>query len=123
MTCRKGFTSAGGPEKALGNGTGRSGSQKRDPRAFLVINADDYYGKEGFKKIHDYMVNEMDEDGDCYDMCMAGFILSNTLSENGGVTRGVATVDENGCLAKVTETYDIYQTQMECMRLTMTEIR
>ena len=76
---------------------------------FLVINADDYYGKEGFKKIHDYMVNEMDEDGDCYDMCMAGFILSNTLSENGGVTRGVATVDENGCLAKVTETYDIYQ--------------
>lgn len=34
---------------------------------FLVINADDYYGKEGFKKIHDYMVNEMDEDGDCYD--------------------------------------------------------
>ena len=55
------------------------------------------------------MVKEMDDDVDCYDMCMAGFILSNTLSENGGVTRGVATVDENGCLAKVTETYDIYQ--------------
>lgn len=75
---------------------------------FLVINADDYYGKEGFKKVHDYMVNEMKDEEGFYDMCMAGFILSNTLSENGGVTRGVCTVDGNGCLAKVTETYNIY---------------
>lgn len=42
---------------------------------FLVINADDYYGKEGFRKIHEYMVNEMTEDGDVYDICMGGFIL------------------------------------------------
>ena len=42
-------------------------------------------------------------------MCMAGFILANTLSENGGVTRGVCTVDENGFLSKVTETYNIYR--------------
>ena len=41
----------------------------------LVINADDYYGREGFFKIHDYMVNEMNTDGDPYDMCMGGFIL------------------------------------------------
>lgn len=40
-------------------------------------------------------------------MCMAGFILANTLSENGGVTRGVCKVDQNGYLAKVTETYEI----------------
>mgnify|MGYP000335028138 FL=1 len=45
---------------------------------FLVINADDYYGREAFKKIHDYMVNTMDADSDVYDLCMGGFVLSNT---------------------------------------------
>lgn len=74
---------------------------------FLVINADDYYGKEGFRKIHDYMVNEMRDDKEVYDLCMGGFMLANTLSENGGVTRGVCQVDEDGYLANVTETYDI----------------
>lgn len=74
---------------------------------FMVINADDYYGKEGFKKIHEYMVNEMKDDGEIYDLCMGGFMLENTLSENGGVTRGVCKVDENGLLQTVTETYDI----------------
>lgn len=74
---------------------------------FLVINADDYYGKEGFKKIHDYMVNEMRDEGNVYDLCMGGFMLVNTLSENGGVTRGVCHVDEDGKLLNVTETYDI----------------
>lgn len=74
---------------------------------FIVINADDYYGKEGFKKIHDYMVNEMDEEAEVYDLCMGGFMLVNTLSENGGVTRGVCKVGENGYLETVTETYDI----------------
>lgn len=74
---------------------------------FLVINADDYYGKEGFKRLHDYMVNQMNEDGDIYDICMGGFMLENTLSENGGVTRGVCDVDVDGNLKKVTETYEI----------------
>ncbi len=74
---------------------------------FLVINADDYYGREGFFKIHDYMVNQMDTESDTYDMCMGGFILENTLSENGTVTRGVCEVNPDGTLKKVTETYDI----------------
>ena len=74
---------------------------------FIVINADDYYGKEGFKKIHEYMVNEMDTESDVFDICMGGFILGNTLSENGGVTRGVCRVDENGVLIDVTETYEL----------------
>ena len=74
---------------------------------FLVINADDYYGKEGFKKIHDYMVNEMDPDADPYDMCMGGFILENTLSDNGTVTRGVCEVNPDGTLKDVTETFEI----------------
>ena len=70
---------------------------------FAVINADDYYGKEGFKKVHDYLVSEHTADV-AYDMCMAGFILKNTLSENGAVTRGVCVVGENDYLAKVVET-------------------
>ena len=74
---------------------------------FLVINADDYYGKEGFFKIHDYMVHEMDTESDVYDMCMGGFILENTLSDNGTVTRGVCPVNEDGTLRDVTETFDI----------------
>ena len=69
---------------------------------FLVINADDYYGKEAFVKIHDYLIEDHDSDKSSY--CMAGFILGNTLSENGGVTRGVCTVDANGYLADVVET-------------------
>ena len=74
---------------------------------FLVINADDYYGREGFVRIHEYMVNQMDSQSEVYDICMGGFVLSNTLSDNGTVTRGVCQVDENGILTNVTETYNI----------------
>lgn len=74
---------------------------------FAVINADDYYGKEGFVKIHDYLVGPDSKKGS---YCMAGFILGNTLSDNGSVTRGVCTVNADGCLEKVTETFEIYRT-------------
>lgn len=74
---------------------------------FVVINADDYYGKEAFSKLHDYLVEHAQ---DQYNYCMAGFILENTLSENGGVTRGVCQVDENGHLVDVNETSDIIKT-------------
>lgn len=77
---------------------------------FLVINADDYYGKEGFRQIHDYMVQEMKEDGDVYDICMGAFVLANTLSDNGAVTRGVCRVSGDGILENVTETYEIRMT-------------
>jgi dTDP-glucose pyrophosphorylase len=74
---------------------------------FVVINADDYYGKEGFIKIHDYIILQMDSQSECLDICMAGFQLGNTLSENGGVTRGVCEIGENGALTTVMETYEI----------------
>ena len=74
---------------------------------FLVINADDYYGREGFRRIHDYMAEHMDSQSELYDICMGGFVLSNTLSDNGTVTRGVCQVDEDGYLTNVTETYNI----------------
>lgn len=74
---------------------------------FVVINADDYYGKEGFVKIHDYLVKQMDSTTEYLDICMAGFQLGNTLSENGGVTRGVCEIKKDGTLTRVTETYEI----------------
>ena len=76
----------------------------------LVINADDYYGKDAYVKMHDYLVNQMDtEKTDVLDIAMPGFILGNTLSDNGAVTRGVCTVDENGDLATIVETSNIYK--------------
>ncbi len=74
---------------------------------FAVINADDFYGKEGFRLLHEYMVNEMDETNPCFDMCMAGYIVGNTLSDNGTVSRGVCRMGEGGCLSAIHETYDI----------------
>ncbi|MBE5934967.1 MAG: nucleotidyltransferase [Lachnospiraceae bacterium] len=73
---------------------------------FVVINADDYYGKEGFIKIHDYLEN-VQKDNKKYDYCMAGFLLGNTLSDHGTVTRGVCSANEEGNLVSVRETYDI----------------
>ena len=105
----EGFSVPEGRKKPWGTGQAVLAARHVIHEPFLVINADDYYGKEGFRRIHDYMVSEMKEDGDSYDMCMAGFILSNTLSENGGVTRGVCTVNSSGYLEKVTETYNIFK--------------
>lgn len=76
---------------------------------FAVINADDYYGKEAFVKVHDYLVQDHPA-GERMEFCMAGFQLGNTLSENGGVTRGVCSVDDKQHLTKVTETKNIIKT-------------
>lgn len=78
---------------------------------FAVINADDYYGKECFQNMHRYMTEKMDPQKRPYDMCMSGFVLSNTLSENGAVTRGVCQANPDGTLKEVVETYEISQTQ------------
>lgn len=77
---------------------------------FLVINADDYYGKEAFIKLHEYMVHKMNRKDEVYDICMAGFTLLNTLSENGGVTRGICLIDGSGRLETIKETYEIKKT-------------
>ena len=91
-------------------GTGQAVLCTRDliSEPFAVINADDYYGKEGFRLLYDCLTSSEEKDSDGkLNMCMAGFILKNTLSENGGVTRGVCEVDENGYLTDVTETFEI----------------
>ncbi len=73
---------------------------------FVIINADDYYGKEAFVKLHDFLISNKSE-SDYYNMAMAGFILKNTLSANGTVTRGICIVDENEYLADIYETRGI----------------
>lgn len=72
---------------------------------FAVINADDYYGRESFEKVHAYLAHCDPARDDR--LCMIGFVLGNTLSKNGGVTRGVCRVDEQGNLLKICETRNI----------------
>ena len=69
---------------------------------FAVINADDYYGKSIYGDLHDYLCADHADNA----FCMAGFILKNTLSENGGVTRGICQV-RDGFLTDVVETKNI----------------
>lgn len=103
----EGFVKPAERKKPWGTGQAVLSAKNVVDGPFLVINADDYYGKESFQKVHDYMVNEMKEGSDVYDLCMSGFMLANTLSENGGVARGVCKVNGDGYLETVTETFDI----------------
>ena len=72
---------------------------------FLVINADDYYGKSAFREAYNYLTRIPDTGK--IQVCMVGFVLKNTLSDNGGVTRGLCTVDGQGMLTGITETHNI----------------
>ena len=68
---------------------------------FAVINADDYYGRDAFQKIYDYLSTH--EDDDKFRYTMVGYQLENTLTENGHVARGVCTMNEAGELVSVVE--------------------
>lgn len=71
---------------------------------FVVINADDYYGKEAFKAVHEFLVNGGKS-------CMAVFVLKNTLSDNGSVTRGICKMDSDNTLTEIIETKNIIKTE------------
>lgn len=81
----------------------------REP--FAVINADDYYGKDAFIKVHDYLVQDHSA-AEKYQFCMAGFVLKNTLSEHGGVTRGICRLNDRKELIQICETKNIMKTEM-----------
>ncbi len=72
---------------------------------FAVINADDFYGKDAFKKAHNFLSNECDEKT----YALLGYELSNTLSENGSVSRGVCEVDQNNNLVQIVERLKVYE--------------
>lgn len=73
---------------------------------FLVINADDYYGKQAYEEAYKYL-NENHDNTAKQQIAMVSFVLKNTLSDNGGVTRGVCTVDQNNHLCDIVETHNI----------------
>ena len=77
---------------------------------FLVINADDYYGKEAYVEAFKYLTST-GQANDKTQICMIGFVLGNTLSDNGSVTRGICSVDEDGLLTDIVETYNIFKTE------------
>ncbi len=68
---------------------------------FAVINADDYYGQQAFQMIYDYLASH--EDTDKYQYTMVGYLLENTLTENGHVARGVCGTNADGKLTEITE--------------------
>lgn len=105
----EGFTCPAERTKPWGTGQAVLAAKKVLDEPFVVINADDYYGKEAYRIVHDYLVQEREEDGRLH-ICMAGFRLGNTLSENGSVTRGICHI-RDGRLAGVTETHNIYKTE------------
>ncbi|WP_303970788.1 sugar phosphate nucleotidyltransferase [Faecalicoccus pleomorphus] len=86
----EGFTFPSERTKPWGTGQAVLAAKELIHEPFAVINADDYYGKEAFQKLHDWLI--MDHEDTAY--AMAGFILKNTLSDNGGVTRGVCKVKQ-----------------------------
>lgn len=101
----EGFSAPADRKKPWGTGQAILSCKGVVKEPFVVINADDYYGKTGFKKIYEYLMNaKSKEENGTYDFCMAGFILGNTLSENGTVTRGICQPDEEECLTTVVET-------------------
>lgn len=83
---------------------------------FAVINADDVYGRKAFEAMHDFLVNT-DDDGGAIHLAMPGFILENTLSAEGTVTRGICDTD-GGELCDITETYGICRSGDEVTALT-----
>ncbi len=74
---------------------------------FAVINADDFYGRDAFKKAYDFLTGQVDEKT----QCIIGYELKRTLSENGSVSRGVCEVDENGNLTSISERTKIYRNE------------
>ncbi len=89
--------------KPLGTGHALLSCRNIVNENFAIINADDFYGRESFIKIGDYLKNVSKESKE---YCMVGYILKNTLSDNGSVSRGVCEVSD-GKLVNITERKDI----------------
>lgn len=90
--------------KPWGTGQAVLAAKNKISTPFIVINANDYYGKEGFRAVHEYLVFGGEA-------CMAGFVLKNTLSNNGGVTRGICKMDAESNLTEVVEIKNVIKTE------------
>lgn len=97
-----------GRTKPWGTGQAVLAAKKFIDCPFAVINADDYYGKEAFRAMHAWLLEEHEQNA----YAMAGFILKNTLSDHGGVTRGICAVAEGHThVLDVVETKNIVKTE------------
>jgi len=92
-----GYTVPNGRVKPWGTGHAVMSAKKYIDGPFCVINADDYYGKNAFKLMYDYLNADEDRYG------MVGYVLNNTLTDNGYVSRGVCAVDNENNLVSVVE--------------------
>ena len=97
----EGFTVPEGREKPWGTGHAVLAARDHIDAPFVVINADDFYGGEAFKKIGAFLRN-VKEDGEKAHWAMVGYHLKNTLTENGHVARGVC-VEKDGVLDTIVE--------------------
>ena len=94
------------PEREKPWGTAHAVLMAKDviKEPFAVINGDDYYGKDSFRIIADWLMTHADKKGE---YCLVGFELENTLSESGGVSRGICSADSNRCLTHVEEHHNV----------------
>ena len=98
-----------GRMKPWGTGQALLAAKDQIHEPFAVVNADDYYGKHGLRIEHDALVSGEPVENGKHNVSMAAFVLGNTLSDNGGVTRGILEV-ENGQLTGINETKNIVRT-------------
>lgn len=97
----EGYTVPKDREKPWGTGHAVWSCKEVVDGPFAVINADDYYGRDAFDKIYNYLSTSKDDDK--YRYTMVGYELHNTVTENGHVSRGVCVVDEEHYLMDITE--------------------
>ena len=109
-TLPEGFEVPEGRVKPFGTGHAILSCKDVVDGPFAVINADDYYGVHAFQEIYNYLTEN--EDDEKYHYAMVGYILSNTLTENGYVSRGICEMDKDVFLTGITERTHIEQRDM-----------
>ena len=96
----KGFSVPEGREKPWGTSHALLSAKELVTDNFAVINADDFYGRDAFARLAEHL-KSLDTDSKHY--CMIGYVLRNTLTENGTVSRGRCVTDDKGMLSSITE--------------------
>lgn len=112
-----GFFKASSRKKPWGTGQALLACKDLVKNPFVVINADDYYGNTAFEKVHEFLIKSQHKKSSLQ-LCLAGFILKNTLSDHGGVTRGICSTDGEYYLNEIKETRNIVKTSSGAAVLT-----
>lgn len=107
MDLPKGFESPKDRKKPWGTVDALLSTKNIVKEPFLIINADDYYGKGVFYSLHEFLVTSDKKIDDKLQIAMAGYKLKNTLSDKGAVTRGVSIGNEENKLVDIIETHEI----------------